>query len=729
MRSAMRAAFVRIVLALVFALAVAAAANAEAARLARYLLENPAETFVNNATGYGPVRDDFPIAPVLRGEETLGWVFLNSELVSAAGYSTRPIDVLIAIDADAVVLAARLLDQSEPLLQSGRRLKDVAALVSDYAGRDLANEAGPGGSGVPRPFVSGVSVSLRVIEDSLIRAGLKVAFELGLGGLEKPSPPDGTLAILNNAATAPASWQELLDLGLLRRLSLENEQVNQAFAGPDGSDDAARFPLEGPPDGVFIDLYAGLVSLGGLSKALLREVYRYDLAEWLEPGDSAILVAARGEYSFRNPSGRQDRATQRIAVVQGTNTYRFGARDSYTQVFRLAADGAPVLPEITIFKIPAFAGFDPTKPWRLQLLVERPLGAIRRAYHTYEIGYSLPDVFITPPRLTPQMLAEAEAQSERAAQIVVRNAIWREKLPLVVGIGVMIAVLTAAFFFQHALTRSAASLYWFRIGFLSLTLVFVGWYANAQLSVVNLLALFDSARSGFDWETFLADPLTFVLWFSVAAALVFWGRGAYCGWLCPFGSLQELTNKVARWFGVPQIVVPWIIHQRLWALKYVIFLGLVGATLFSFDLSIQLAEVEPFRTAIALKFVRSWPYLVYLSILLGIGLFVERFYCRYLCPLGAALAIPARLRMFDWLERYRDCGNPCQLCARNCFVQAIAPTGQISPNECLGCLECQVLYQSRIECPVVVRREQRRVRDSRLTDPLSAIDAQSRSKP
>ena len=38
--------------------------------------------------------------------------------------------------------------------------------------------------------------------------------------------------------------------------------------------------------------------------------------------------------------------------------------------------------------------------------------------------------------------------------------------------------------------------------------------------------------------------------------------------------------------------------------------------------------------------------------LLVAGLFVERFYCRYLCPLGAALAIPARLRMFDWLKRY-----------------------------------------------------------------------------
>jgi NosR/NirI family nitrous oxide reductase transcriptional regulator len=226
--------------------------------------------------------------------------------------------------------------------------------------------------------------------------------------------------------------------------------------------------------------------------------------------------------------------------------------------------------------------------------------------------------------------------------------------------------------------------------------------------VVNLMALAGSLATGFTWDAFLLEPLTFILWFSVAAALLFWGRGAYCGWLCPFGALQELLNTIAKALRIPQWKVPWSLHERLWAVKYILFLGLFGVSLASIGHAERLAEVEPFKTAIVLKFNRAWPFVLYAGVLLFCGLFVERFYCRYFCPLGAALAIPGRLRMFDWLKRYHECGNPCQTCGNECMVQAIHPTGEINPNECHSCLHCQVLYQSETKCPVVIRKLKRR---------------------
>ena len=105
--------------------------------------------------------------------------------------------------------------------------------------------------------------------------------------------------------------------------------------------------------------------------------------------------------------------------------------------------------------------------------------------------------------------------------------------------------------------------------------------------------------------------------------------------------------------------------------------------------------------------------MLYAGAMIASSLFVERAFCRYLCPLGAALAIPARLRMFDWLRRYRECGNPCQRCGNECPVQAIHPEGHINPNECIQCLHCQMLYHHDQNCPVMIQRRLKREKFAR----------------
>src|SRR5690606_35391900 len=124
--------------------------------------------------------------------------------------------------------------------------------------------------------------------------------------------------------------------------------------------------------------------------------------------------------------------------------------------------------------------------------------------------------------------------------------------------------------------------------------------------VVNVLTFTTSLREGFEWKSFLVDPLIFILRSSVAAALLFWGRGPFCGWLCPFGALQELSNRAARKLKVPQLKIPWRVHERLWPIKYVIFLVLFGVSLGSLAYAELLSEIEPFKTAIVLRFVREW---------------------------------------------------------------------------------------------------------------------------
>lgn len=694
--------FCRLLLVLSFA---AAPAAAQGPVLGQFLGDVSAGELVAGAEAFGPIREDLPVAPILKGGETLGWAFVTSDFVGTTGYSGKPIHVLVAIGPDAVLQSVRLVKHSEPIVLIGIPEAKVRTLTESYAGLDIAAEARSGGAAHDLNIISGATVTIMVIDDSVVRTSIRVARALGLGGLAPETAPEGPRLAIDAEAQAVGDWQALVGDGTLRRLSLDVGQVNRAFE--EAADPrAAERPIAGPGDATFIDLYATLVSIPGIAGALLEPGEAQNLRDWLGEGEHALLVAARGPYSFKGSGYVRGGIFDRIQLIQGDISVRFRDRD-HRRVGSLAVEGAPSLPEKDIFRIPAGIGFDPTQPFRLQLLVQRDVGAIERVYTTFEMGWQPPSAFLT--EIAPEPAAAVPAEpDEAAAKAALWQRIWREKSVEIGVLATMLGVLTAAFFFQGFLTRSERVTFWFRIGFLSLTLVFIGWYANAQLSVVNLMALANSLATGFTWEAFLLDPLTFILWFSVAAALIFWGRGAYCGWLCPFGALQELTNRIAKLLRVPQWDLPWGLHERLWAVKYILFLGLFGVSLASIEQAEHLSEVEPFKTAIVLKFDRAWPFVLYALVLLGIGLFVERFYCRYLCPLGAALAIPARIRMFDWLRRYRECGNPCQTCARECMVQAIHPTGEINPNECLNCLHCQVLYQSTAKCPVVQRREKRR---------------------
>ena len=318
-----------------------------------------------------------------------------------------------------------------------------------------------------------------------------------------------------------------------------------------------------------------------------------------------------------------------------------------------------------------------------------------------EIGYRLPARYLAP---APPEPPPAPAWRE----------VWLGRVPDLMVLGTALAALTGVFFFQDGLARRRRLWARLRVAFLLFTLLWIGWYAAAQLSVVNVLTFGDALRTGFRWDFFLLEPLIFVLWSYVAVALIFWGRGVFCGWLCPFGALQELANRAARRLGVPQVKVPFWLHERLRALKFVIFLALFAVALGSMAQAQRLAEVEPFKTAIVLRFLRDWPFVAWALLLLAAGLFVERFFCRYLCPLGAALALPARLRQFEWLKRHRQCGRECRICEVQCPVQAIQPEGTIHPGECIYCLKCQCNYHDDHLCPPMIDRRRRAERRAAL---------------
>lgn len=593
----------------------------------------------------------------------LGRMGSSWEIMHSVGYSGQPIEMLVAVDTDARITAARLMRQSEPVLSLGLTVADIARFVEGFEGIDLL---APDQTGAPR-FISRATVSTAVIRDSILRTGRTLALA-----------DAGTGDRIDRVTFAPHDWDALTEMGGVQSAAMTMSQAAEVFA------ETRNPPADG--DGYFVDLHVALLDPPEIGRNLLGAREYNGVMGDLPADRSALFVASRGLHSHRGLDWRSTGVFDRLALIQNVN--RFPLTDEgYLRLDELSADGAPDFKERSLFRIGG-EGFDPAQPFRVEVTATRAAEA-GPVTARISVDYTLPQRFLLPP--PPR-------------QIPLWEEMWTRKRPAIAGVAAMLTVLAGILFFQDSITRRPMLWRRLRLGFLAVTLVWLGWGVNAQLSVVQVIAFLQSLLSGFRWEVFLIEPLIFTLWSFVALGLLFWGRGVFCGWLCPFGALQELTNQAAQKLGVKQIAVPFALHQRLWVIKYTLFLAILALSFYSMKSALILAEVEPFKTAISLRMMRAWPFVAFVLLLLVAGLFIERFYCRYICPLGAALAIPAKLKIFDWLRRRPQCGRECRLCETKCTVGAIDPIGRINPNECVLCLRCQVIYNDSNTCPTLKRR-------------------------
>lgn len=713
---------------------------AYAQRLPAFLEKTtPAEIFPG-ADRFGPVQGKPPVARVYSGDKALGYAFLTTDIVNTRGYSSKPIDTLVAIANDGRIMGAKLVEHHEPIVLIGIPIAKVEHFIQGYVGLNFLESPPRPGSATPVDIVSGATVTMMVIGDSITRSAIAVARHYVSGkGKDLTAGAQTASRVLDMDKTEIQSWNALLESGAVANLNLTVAKVNEAFEQT-GRQDVIAHPQPGEPNDQVIDLYAGLVSAPSIGRSLLGDIGWQRLHERLAPGQQAVLIAGNGPYSFKGSGYVRGGIFDRIEIIQGDTSFRFTDR-SHQRLASLVAAGAPRFTEIALFVVPEGITLDPIAPWRLQLMMQRVLNVKEKAFVTFDLNYTLPTAYTkVDPSHKPQaaMLQSGTEQVDTANKTAIEankasaqndeydaqeapalwKQIWHAKTVQVAVVTVALLLLMAVFFFQDQLAKRPVFYDRFRLGFLTFTLIWLGWYSQAQLSVVNVLTFVNAMRTDFRWEYFLMDPIVFLLWCATAISLIFWNRGAFCGWLCPFGSLQELLNRIAKRLGIKQISVPHGVNTRLSAIKYIIFIMLFGVSFYELALAERLAEVEPFKTAIILKFLRHWPFVLFAVLLLAAGLFIERFYCRYLCPLGAALAIPARLRIFNWLRRYNDCGNPCQRCNHECPVQAINPEGDINPNECIQCLHCQMLYHHDTKCPHLIQKNAKRQR--RRPPPASA---------
>lgn len=659
------------------------------------------QVFPDGVTASQP-EGEFKVRTLTHGDKVLGYAFQTQDVVDIPAYSGKPINMQVILDAAGVIQDAYVLEHHEPILLVGIPEAKLHDFTAKYKGVKVTQRVVVGRSGDPEAVtvdaVTGATVTVMVVNEVIMRAALKVAVSLGLaaddGGVaQKP-------AKVREDVYQPADWTQLTGNGAIRRLHLTRGQVDAAFKGSEaeGFDEAAADQV----DDTFIDLYGAHLNPPTIGRNLLGDSQYQALMKTLNPGEHAIGVFGNGIYSFKGSGYVRGGIFDRLQLRQFGETISFRDRD-FERLSDVYAEGMPDFSEMAIFIMREPAGFDPGSPWVLELLVKRQTGPTSGIFSSFELPYQLPEEYLERPLPTAAELAAIE-EANRPLWL----NIWYQKSFQVGVISVALLLLTVILFLQDKFTQRPHFLHWLRRGYLVFTVVFIGWYALGQLSVVNVLTFVHALVQDFRWELFLSDPVIFILWTFAAASILLWGRGVFCGWLCPFGALQELINEAARKLKIRQYELPFAVHERLWAIKYIILLLLFGLSLESLSTAERFAEVEPFKTAITLKFDRQWWFVLYAVLLLVINIFTRKVYCRYICPLGAALAIPSKFRLFDWLKRRKECGSPCQVCANECEIQAIHPDGQINANECHYCLDCQMTYHNDNKCPPLLLKRKKR---------------------
>lgn len=612
------------------------------------------------------IEDGVPGWSVTQGGRVVGQIGSTWEIAQSVGYSGRPLDVLVAVTPEARIAGALLVRHNEPVLTLGISDADIAAYVAGFKGFDLAAPA-PDTSALP-PVISRATVSTGVIRDGILRTARTLAIGRRLisagGGVDRLS-------------YAPASWGQLLEMGALAEVRVSMTEASKALEG-------AKVPVQAG-DGDFLHLWAGVIDTPTVGQNLLGQQDFTRAVGNLGAGGSVLIVMGQGVQSHRGTDWKKTGVFDRLTVVQGEVRWQ-PTEGRYQMLKKLALDGAPVMKEISLFALPP--EIDPTQLLSVEVRATRPT-ATGEVAMTVVVPYTLPDAFRLAPPPEPEPLWKQA---------------WEAKRPQIAIVALMLTILTLILFAQEWITRRPRLWRIGRLTFLASTFLVLGMELNGQLSVVQVVAFVHSLLTGFRWETFLIEPVIFILWGFTALGMLFWGRGVYCGWLCPFGALQELINAAAQRLGVRQVAVPQALHERLWVIKYTLFMGILALSFYSMHDALILAEAEPFKTAISLRFLRAWPFLLFVATMLTAGLFIERFYCRYLCPLGAGLAIPAKLKIFDWLKRRPQCGRECRMCETKCTVGAIDAIGRINANECVLCLRCQVIMNDGSQCPVLKRR-------------------------
>ena len=678
-----------------------------------------AKEFFPNVTKLGRLEGDPPTVSILEKGELIGYLFLTKDITSSKGYSSQTFDILVGLKLDGTLAGAKVLAHKEPIIGMYTPNGDLILpkFTEQYKNLDIrvptrVNLLRTEGIG-SIDGISSATVSAVLFNGAILRAARIVAISKGIRLNDNP--------VVDIVNFKKRTFKSLIEDGSVARLKLEKRDLeNIGITKPkitnrSGVADIYRYTAlfkgntpvaaqqkevkKGYKDtdrNLVIDLYLAPVVTPTIGRNLLGDKWYDIFVAGRSPGEMSIVIAALGRYPLDGETYISSGNFKRLAIVQDEVRYPL-SKDYFRNLGFLHGSDKPYFADVGLFRVPNGI-IDPIRPWKLEFLLESEFAKENKKvfvdYHLNENYIIQPDGLIKIADKDKPIWFDA----------------WENQKNNLLILLLTLVILTAALVKIKILTKKDINRKLFRYSFLLWVLIWLGWEAGGQVTILSLLNWITAPITQPSWNALLSDPILITLMAYVIITFFVWGRGVFCGWLCPFGALQEILAKASQFLRLKQLKIPEKYNNLSLNIKYLILLFLLITSYVSPNFLNMSSEIEPFKTAISMKFNREWYFVLYAVLVLFIGLFIERFFCRFLCPLGAFMALGGKLRLLDPLKRRKECGSPCKLCAKACPIDAIDKNGKINMSECFYCLDCQSLYYNDHKCPplVIIRKKNSR---------------------
>ncbi|MBI4500661.1 MAG: 4Fe-4S binding protein [Gemmatimonadetes bacterium] len=649
--------------------------------------------------GKPPVFKAYRHDPVTREPLLIGYAFETNDIPPEVYGYGGPIQVLVGMDLNGTVTGIRVLYYREPIRSDLGDFLQTSGVQEQYRGKHISDPFRIYGdiSGIAR-----ATISITAMSQGIRSAARRVAGVLAPSALLGPTRP-GVTATVMRQMLEDLLFPEMVTIGLVQRMDVHGPGYLgfEVFFTYVGTEPLAQLMLG---SGAFAPVVQA--TRAGNAKHLFliglygSAVHAFDpTGVSIEQDGRTFPVAKDDYYPMGAPS--QGKVAQQAFVIGALFLDRAIDLD---RPFTISYDThAPVGVFSAQYRFPQYlAMLDQPPP---AAVASVPPAASAAAKSAPVPAAPAPKAAVTSSAVRgradsalaaaaavvsqpakPGGPGQARTQPVAAAQPIAGMTDWivREESTALsrwwqqirwVRVGPLLGLLALALF---AFLQNGTAARWV---VLAATLAYLGFVDGGFLSVTHITGAITVGPS-----MFLRDlPLLVMIVFAVVTTLL-WGR-VLCGLLCPFGALQDFLERFVpqrfRW-RVPQGIHQPAVYVKYGLLALILVLAVASPALVIYQ------YVEPFGTIFFLGHsLILWTIAV--AILAACAV-IPRFYCRYVCPLGAALGLTSLISIFR-IKRVDPCAS-CVICEKSCPTTAIRKE-RIDFTECVRCGACERKLESR----------------------------------